>query len=68
MRAEQQLLPAVPAAEADVVLLADGYSCRTQLEDSSEGKGNGYWGRLSLGLGGAMCRGTVIPCLSEAKA
>lgn len=37
--AEQQLLPAVRAAEADAVVLADGYSCRTQLEDLSERKG-----------------------------
>ncbi|WP_216699845.1 FAD-binding and (Fe-S)-binding domain-containing protein [Arthrobacter sp. H5] len=37
--AEQQLLPAVRAAEADAVVLADGYSCRTQLEDLSDRKG-----------------------------
>ncbi len=37
--AEQQLLPAVRAAEADAVVLADGYSCRTQLEDLSERRG-----------------------------
>ena len=37
--AEQQLLPAVRAAAADAVVLADGYSCRTQLEDLSERKG-----------------------------
>ncbi|NJC23737.1 FAD/FMN-containing dehydrogenase/Fe-S oxidoreductase [Arthrobacter pigmenti] len=37
--AEQQLLPAVRAAEDDAVVLADGYSCRTQLEDLSERKG-----------------------------
>ncbi|MGW3846489.1 FAD-binding and (Fe-S)-binding domain-containing protein [Streptomyces fagopyri] len=30
--AEEQLLPAVAAAGDDAVLLADGYSCRTQLE------------------------------------
>ena len=30
--AEQQLLPAVRAAGADAVVLADGFSCRTQLE------------------------------------
>ncbi|MDT0441892.1 FAD-binding and (Fe-S)-binding domain-containing protein [Streptomyces johnsoniae] len=30
--AEDQLLPAVRAAAPDAVLLADGYSCRTQLE------------------------------------
>lgn len=37
--AEQQLLPAVRAAADDAVVLADGYSCRTQLEDLSERKG-----------------------------
>ncbi|GAB3536250.1 FAD-binding and (Fe-S)-binding domain-containing protein [Arthrobacter tecti] len=37
--AEQQLLPAVRAAEDDAVVLADGYSCRTQLEDLSERHG-----------------------------
>lgn len=31
--AEQQLLPAVRAAEATDVVLADGFSCRTQLDD-----------------------------------
>ncbi|MFC5723824.1 FAD-linked oxidase C-terminal domain-containing protein [Streptomyces gamaensis] len=30
--AEEQLLPSVRAATADTLLLADGYSCRTQLE------------------------------------
>jgi hypothetical protein len=40
--AEQQLLPAVRAAEADAVVMADGYSCRNQQEDWSERKGNGY--------------------------
>jgi Fe-S oxidoreductase len=30
--AEQQLLPAVRAAGPDDVVLADGFSCRTQLE------------------------------------
>ncbi|ARQ70143.1 FAD-binding and (Fe-S)-binding domain-containing protein [Streptomyces marincola] len=30
--AEEQLLPAVRAAAPDAVLLADGYSCRTQLQ------------------------------------
>ncbi|WP_323959583.1 FAD-binding protein [Arthrobacter sp. JZ12] len=37
--AEQQLLPAVRAAADDDVVLADGYSCRTQLEDLSERRG-----------------------------
>lgn len=30
--AEEQLLPSVAAADADAVVLADGFSCRTQLE------------------------------------
>ncbi|MBG6181819.1 FAD-binding and (Fe-S)-binding domain-containing protein [Arthrobacter sp. CAN_A1] len=37
--AEQQLLPAVRAAGDDAVVLADGYSCRTQLEDLSDRRG-----------------------------
>lgn len=37
--AEQQLLPAVKAAAAESFILADGYSCRTQLEDLSERQG-----------------------------
>jgi hypothetical protein len=31
--AENALLPAVKAAAGDAVLLADGFSCRTQLAD-----------------------------------
>jgi FAD/FMN-containing dehydrogenase/Fe-S oxidoreductase len=34
--AEQQLLPAVRAAGRDAVVLADGFSCRTQLEDLAD--------------------------------
>lgn len=37
--AEQQLLPAVRAADAETVVLADGYSCRTQLIDLSDRQG-----------------------------
>ncbi|MHA7276466.1 FAD-binding and (Fe-S)-binding domain-containing protein [Arthrobacter sp. Hz1] len=37
--AEQQLLPAVRVAADDAVVLADGYSCRTQLEDLSDRRG-----------------------------
>lgn len=37
--AEQSLLPAVRAAAADTVVLADGFSCRTQLEQLSERSG-----------------------------
>jgi FAD/FMN-containing dehydrogenase/Fe-S oxidoreductase len=37
--AEQQLLPAVRAAEPATTVLADGYSCRTQLDDLTERRG-----------------------------
>ncbi|MHA7262244.1 FAD-binding and (Fe-S)-binding domain-containing protein [Arthrobacter sp. TMN-37] len=37
--AEQQLLPAVRSADSETVILADGYSCRTQLEDLSDRQG-----------------------------
>jgi len=37
--AEHQLLPAVRSAAADDVVLADGYSCRTQLADLSDRRG-----------------------------
>ncbi|CAN5623353.1 FAD-binding and (Fe-S)-binding domain-containing protein [soil metagenome] len=37
--AEQQLLPAVRQAESTATILADGYSCRTQLEDLSARRG-----------------------------
>ena len=37
--AEQQLLPAVRAAEPGTTILADGYSCRTQLDDLAERPG-----------------------------
>ncbi|MGU3497252.1 FAD-binding and (Fe-S)-binding domain-containing protein [Mycobacterium sp. C31M] len=37
--AEQQLLPAVRAAGAETAVLADGYSCRTQLDDLTDRHG-----------------------------
>jgi Fe-S oxidoreductase len=37
--AEQSLLPAVRAAQADTVVLADGFSCRTQLDQLSDRRG-----------------------------
>ncbi|HEY5853684.1 MAG TPA: FAD-linked oxidase C-terminal domain-containing protein [Aldersonia sp.] len=37
--AEQQLLPAVAKAGADTTILADGYSCRTQLADLTDRRG-----------------------------
>jgi aryl-alcohol dehydrogenase-like predicted oxidoreductase len=37
--AEQQLLPVVRAASRNAAILADGYSCRTQLADLTEQRG-----------------------------
>ncbi|MEN3121014.1 FAD-binding protein [Janibacter terrae] len=37
--AEQQLLPAIEAASPDAVVLADGFSCQTQIADLSERTG-----------------------------
>jgi FAD/FMN-containing dehydrogenase/Fe-S oxidoreductase len=37
--AEQQLLPAVRSAATDAVVLADGFSCRTQLDDLTDRRG-----------------------------
>jgi len=37
--AEQQLLPAVRHADPTTTILADGYSCRTQLDDLSDRRG-----------------------------
>ncbi|MGB3483846.1 MAG: FAD-linked oxidase C-terminal domain-containing protein [Mycobacterium sp.] len=37
--AEQQLLPAVRSAPSDAVILADGFSCRTQLDDLTDRSG-----------------------------
>jgi Fe-S oxidoreductase len=47
--AEQQLLPAVRSAGPDAVLLADGFSCRTQLDDLA--------GRHALHLAELLDRG-----------
>ncbi len=33
---EQRLMPAVRAADADTILVADGFSCKTQIEDMTE--------------------------------
>jgi len=37
--AKQQLLPAISAAAAEHPILADGYSCRTQIGDLTERRG-----------------------------
>jgi FAD/FMN-containing dehydrogenase/Fe-S oxidoreductase len=55
--AEQVLLPRVRDAGADVVVLADGFSCRTQIEQLDSG------GREAVHLAellAAACRGTGI--------
>ncbi|MEV4184438.1 FAD-binding and (Fe-S)-binding domain-containing protein [Streptosporangium canum] len=36
--AEQELLPAVRAADPDTLILADGFSCRTQIEQAGVGR------------------------------
>lgn len=48
--AEEQLLPAVRAAEEDAVILTDGFSCRTQLEQLAGRKGR----HLAEVLAGAL--------------
>jgi Fe-S oxidoreductase len=48
--AEEQLLPAVRAATDDTVILADGFSCRTQLEQLAGRKGRHLAEVLAEGL------------------
>jgi Fe-S oxidoreductase len=49
--AEHDLLPAVRAADAATVVLADGFSCRTQVEQLSDGRGALHLAELlALGL------------------
>jgi Fe-S oxidoreductase len=48
--AEHQLLPAVAAADADTIILADGYSCRTQLSDLTDRRGEHLAQLLAKGL------------------
>ncbi|MFL6148066.1 MAG: FAD-binding oxidoreductase, partial [Pseudonocardiaceae bacterium] len=36
---EQALLPAVRSAEPDTVIVADGFSCKTQIEQAGTGRG-----------------------------
>jgi Fe-S oxidoreductase len=40
--AEDGLLPAVRSASEDTLMVADGFSCRTQVEQSGELKGQGH--------------------------
>ncbi|MGW2558322.1 FAD-binding and (Fe-S)-binding domain-containing protein [Streptomyces sp. NPDC001514] len=49
--AEDQLLPSVRAAGEDAVLLADGFSCRTQLEQLAGRRGRHLAEVLADGLG-----------------
>ncbi|MFJ2831306.1 FAD-binding and (Fe-S)-binding domain-containing protein [Streptomyces sp. NPDC087263] len=49
--AEEQLLPAVRAATDDTVILADGFSCRTQLEQLAGRRGRHMAEVLADGLG-----------------
>ncbi|UUN27576.1 FAD-binding oxidoreductase [Streptomyces sp. FIT100] len=49
--AEDQLLPSVRAAGEDVLLLADGFSCRTQLEQLTGRRGRHLAEVLAEGLG-----------------
>ncbi|MGW1889975.1 FAD-binding and (Fe-S)-binding domain-containing protein [Streptomyces sp. NPDC002004] len=48
--AEDQLLPAVRSAPSDAVLLADGYSCRTQLDQLTGHRGRHLAEVLAEGL------------------
>jgi FAD/FMN-containing dehydrogenase/Fe-S oxidoreductase len=52
--AEDQLLPAVRSAPPDGVLLADGYSCRTQLEQLAGVRARHLAEVLAEGLDGAV--------------
>ncbi|MEV8065450.1 FAD-binding and (Fe-S)-binding domain-containing protein [Streptomyces sp. NPDC085995] len=49
--AEEQLLPSVRSAPQDTMLLADGYSCRTQLEQLAGVRGRHLAEVLAEGLG-----------------
>jgi FAD/FMN-containing dehydrogenase/Fe-S oxidoreductase len=59
--AEQSLLPAVRSAAADTVLLADGFSCRTQLEQLSERTGS----HLAELLAGRLPAATAVAGKAE---
>lgn len=48
--AEQQLLPAVSASGTEAIVLADGYSCRTQLADLADRRGRHIAELLEGGL------------------
>jgi hypothetical protein len=50
---ERVLLPAVRAAEADTLIVADGFSCREQIEEST--------GRRTLHLAEVLRTGLAPP-------
>ncbi|MFC9603786.1 FAD-binding and (Fe-S)-binding domain-containing protein [Streptomyces niveus] len=56
--AEDQLLPAVRAADEGTELLADGYSCRTQLDQLSDGGARHLAEVLAEALGAGAGAGT----------
>jgi Fe-S oxidoreductase len=56
--AEHDLLPAVDAADPATLVLADGFSCRTQVEQLSQGRG-------ALHLAELLALGLRIPDLPE---
>ncbi|MFC9845865.1 FAD-linked oxidase C-terminal domain-containing protein [Streptomyces sp. NPDC060223] len=55
--AEEQLLPAVRAATDDTVILADGFSCRTQLEQLAGRRGRHLAEVLAEGLEEGLGKG-----------
>ncbi len=58
--AETELLPAVREAEDDTVILADGFSCRTQLEQSGQGRQAVHLAELlAAAMSGGLPRGRV---------
>jgi Fe-S oxidoreductase len=59
--AEEQLLPTVRAAGAEAVVLADGFSCRTQLEQVGDVKGRHVAEVLAVGLAGRGRDGRGLP-------
>jgi FAD/FMN-containing dehydrogenase/Fe-S oxidoreductase len=58
--AEEQLLPAVRAATPDTLLLADGFSCRTQLEQLAGRKGRHLAEALAEALDQGVDRGAGL--------
>ncbi|WP_260332972.1 FAD-binding and (Fe-S)-binding domain-containing protein [Streptomyces beigongshangae] len=77
--AEEQLLPAVRAARPGTAILADGYSCRTQLRQTAGAEAHHLAELLAKALPADWCRGRngppgrrycprmdQLPCTSEA--